>query len=99
VIALQDQAETLLLPVSRPIRPLAWSSDGRSIYYAELNKYPLCSEIWNVPVSGGVTKRYAALPFDMDLPQMTADARRLVCRVIDHESDIWLVENFDRETK
>jgi eukaryotic-like serine/threonine-protein kinase len=73
--------------------PLRWGSDGWIYLLSGL-------ELWRIRPDGGAAQLYAALPQECvwwEQPTMDDRARRLVCTVMETESDIWAGTNFDAE--
>ena len=76
--------------------PIEWSADGKWIYAWNREK-PL--EILKIPASGGRPETLVTLPFEHIYPGigMTPDGKRIVCAVVETQSDVWVMENFDPE--
>ena len=73
--------------------PLLWGSDGWIYMLGGL-------ELWRIRPDGGDAQLYGALPQECvwwEQPTMDNRARRLVCTVMNTESDIWAGTNFDAE--
>ena len=73
--------------------PLLWGSDGW-IYLLSGR------ELWRTRQDGVGAQLYASLPQECvwwEQPTMDDRARRLVCTVVETESDIWTGTNFDAE--
>ena len=76
-------------------RAIHWTNDGR-IWI--LN--PGARTLATIPWTGGEITHVADLPHECahegDV-SMTADATLLVCSVVERESDVWVIENFEPE--
>jgi len=89
---------------STSVLSIKWASDGKWIYAWDVEKRK--TEILKIPIGGGQTQSVVTLPFD-DLGDseeiinidISTDEKRLVCPVIQQQSDVWLVENFDPENE
>jgi Tol biopolymer transport system component len=100
IISLEDQSQRLLVkedPNADNV-PLCWSADGKSLYYGQREKGEM-HKVFVVAPAGGAPRLYAELPLKATDLQMTPDGKRIVCRVSEVESDIWLAENFDPDVK
>lgn len=72
--------------------PIGWSADGEWIY-AQFS----AKEIKRIRSTGGNPEDVVTLPFDRTrLISMTADQERFVVSVPEFKSDIWLLEDFDK---
>lgn len=72
------------------LQPLRWSADG-SWLYARLE-----NRIVRVRADGGEPETVWELPFESaESVALSPDLGRYVATVAEHQSDIWLVENFD----
>ena len=78
-----------------PLFPLLWTPDGW-IYFGSSGP-----ALYRIRAEGGPPTRLVALPQRCSGWQtaLSADARRLVCTVINTESDVWLAEPFDPESQ
>jgi len=95
IISLEDSSQVLLH--SGFVYPIEWSSDGNWVYAWNEEKP---SEILMVPVSGGKAKTFVTLPFeDISDISMHPNSKMFVCSVVEGQSDVWLMENFDPEVK
>jgi serine/threonine protein kinase len=94
IISLSDSSQRLL--VRGMIFPLGWSEDSKWIYALNLDKTP--PDILKVNSTTGLTKIIFTLPFgqiqysDIDI---TPDGRTIICAVLETNSDVWMIENFD----
>ena len=92
--------------------PIGWSADGASIYAIEgkraayrgpptkLGETITDARILKLPVRGGAAETVATLPFgEIGGVSITPDGRALICAVYSSRSDVWVVENFDRDTE
>lgn len=88
--------------------PVAWSSDGSSVYALEgkpstyrgptlpVGETMTGARIVMVPVNGGDAKTVASFPFaEIGGVSMTPDGRRFVFTVYSTRSDVWVMDNFD----
>jgi len=95
VISLQDSSQVFL--ELGFIRPICWSSDGKSIYAYNFDKP---SEIFLIPADGGKAKTFLNLPFkNPDRIDISPDGKKIVCTVPETQSDAWLMANFDPEAE
>ena len=95
-ISLEDSSQILL--ARGDLYPIEWSADGKWIYYWNPGKKP--AEIMMVPAHGGNQTTHAVLPFEnvaLSYISMTPDGKTIVCTVVENQSDVWLMENFDPE--
>jgi Tol biopolymer transport system component len=100
IISFEDQSQRLLIKDDGTVGdPLCWSPDGRSLYYGGRNDQWGISKVFVIAAAGGTPRLHAELPFKAKDLQMTPDGKRIVCRVSEAESDIWLAENFDPDVK
>ena len=96
LISLEDSSQTLLH--RGRFHPIEWSADGKWIYAYNPVQKPI--KILKIPASDGDPKALVTLPFDnVNGISMTPDGRGIVCAVIETQSDVWLMENFDPEVK
>ena len=75
------------------------SADGKSLYYGQRDEKREMHKVFIIPPAGGAARLYAELPLKTTDLQMTPDGKRIVCRVSEVESDIWLAENFDPDVR
>jgi Tol biopolymer transport system component len=98
IISLEDSSQ---IPIYNGYAfPLVWSTDGKWIYACKSDEKPL--EIIKIAVGDEQVNNFITLPFDNILYRedgisLTPDGRRIVCAVMEKQSDIWLMENFDPE--
>jgi serine/threonine protein kinase/WD40 repeat protein len=80
--------------------PVGWSSDGKWVYFVQSGSRDEL-QLQKVAVEGGPPERVMTLPFDKPVwdVRMTPDAKQVVCSVVERQSDIWLVENFDPRSR
>jgi serine/threonine protein kinase len=103
LISLEDSSQIFLQPTYS--RPIGWSEAGNLIYYSNYLQPGwffdiLSPEILMIPVSGGKEKTFMALPFEnITNIRMLPSGKKFVCSVIETQSDVWLMENFDPEVK
>jgi len=99
VISLVDLSQIFLSKGT--VNPIEWSVDGKFIFAWDVDKSPL--KILQIPISGGEPKIHLAIPFDdVDKPQgitMTPDGKRIICSVVEVQTDVWLMENFDPKSE
>ncbi len=103
LVSLEDSLQVLIS--KGDLAPIEWSTDGKWIYAWNILKKPV--EILMVPVNGGKPKTLVTLPFDHIESQigngngisMTPDGKRIVCVVVETQSDVWMMENFDPEVE
>jgi Tol biopolymer transport system component/predicted Ser/Thr protein kinase len=99
-ISFEDQSQRPLIKDDGTVGdPLCWSPDGRSLYYGGRNDQWEISKVFVIAAAGGTPRLHAELPFKAKDLQMTPDGKRIVYRVSEAESDIWLAENFDPDVK
>ncbi|UCE18563.1 MAG: PD40 domain-containing protein, partial [Gemmatimonadota bacterium] len=100
IISLEDTSQNLLHSEA-PSVPLAWSTDGKWIYFCKSFNWPDCSsDILMISSSGGEVKTFMTLPFkNITYISMHPGKKKMVCSVIETQSDVWLIENFDPEVK
>ena len=68
-------------------RYLAWSRDGKTLYFREMdNQYR--KDIWSVPAAGGRPKLLVHFEY-WNRDEFTADDKDFFFTVSDRESDIW----------
>ena len=77
--------------------PIGWTADGTWVYaWGEWNG---SLQIVRLPVGGGGPEPVLELPWNLSQVEScdTSDGRQFVCGVLEVQSDVWLVENFDPE--
>jgi Tol biopolymer transport system component/predicted Ser/Thr protein kinase len=100
IISFEDQSQRLLIKDDGSVgEPLCWSRDSKSLYYGGRNDQWEISKVFVIAAAGGTPRLHAELPFKAKDLQMTPDGKRIVCRVSEAESDIWLAENFDPDVR
>jgi serine/threonine protein kinase len=82
--------------------PLKWSSDGRCVYcILPAPDDPARRSLCKVAFPGGEPEPYLDYPFITDpwisSPDMTMDGRTFVFQEIEEQSDVWIIDNFDRD--
>jgi serine/threonine protein kinase len=99
MILLEDSSQVRLHP--EWIVPIAWSTDGKWIYGSSSTSLDIFSaDISMIPVSGGQAKEFVTLPLEnITGISMDSDKKKFVCTVLETQSDVWLMENFDPEVK
>jgi serine/threonine protein kinase len=99
MISIEDSSQVRLHPGS--IVPIAWSTDGKWIYGSSSTSLDIFStDLSMIPVSGGEAKTFVILPFEnISYISMYPNGKKFVCSVIETQSDVWLMENFDPEVK
>jgi serine/threonine protein kinase len=105
MISLEDSSQVLLH--SGYISPIEWSSDGNWIYGSYISfalfgwdANILSPKILMIPVSGGQAKEFVTLSLEnITGISMDSDKKKFVCAVLETQSDVWLMENFDPEVK
>ena len=79
--------------------PISWSSDGKEIYAAEVEKGTIIA----IPSEKGNPRTIVTLPLPaertIDYAAITSDGGRVAYVVLESQSDVWIIENFDPETK
>jgi serine/threonine-protein kinase len=77
------------------LTPLLWTTDGWIYFLSE------GAALSRVRAEGGPASQLAILPQPCSFWQtaLSRDARRLVCTVSHTEPDVWVVENFDPESR
>ena len=92
-ISLEDasQSQVQRLGTDEMTFLMRWSSDGEWIY-ARIEK-----KVTMIPVRGGDMRTAVTLPFEgiVSPCDVTPDGKRVVCSVLETQSDVWLMENFD----
>lgn len=76
--------------------PIGWSRDGAWVYVLDEHR------IMRMPRSGGKAEEVLRLPFEdarIEGASLGQEGSRLVVQVVDVQSDAWLVENFDAESR
>ena len=85
--------------------PITWSTDGAWVYIMQLDSEEAfaAKSIYKVPSGGGEPEKYIDLPFITAaypyVLDMAMDGRTLVYLLIEEQSDVWLIDNFDPEVK
>jgi Tol biopolymer transport system component len=99
MISLQDSSQ--VRPHPGVIVPITWSTDGKWIYGCSwISVIFFSADILMIPVSGGEAKGFVTLPFEnITGISMDPDKKKFVCTVLETQSDVWLIENFDPEVK
>jgi hypothetical protein len=70
---------------------IGWSRDGNSIYAREQEQ-----KIVKLSLNGGKPELVATLSFaSIRSITMAPDERQFVCTVLNMQSDVWLIEDFD----
>ena len=96
VISLEDSSQVLLHTGSH--YAVAWSSDGNWVYAWAEN--PQSPEILMINASSGEVKKFITLPFEnTGSIDIYPNGKKIVCTVLETQSDAWLMENFDPEVK
>ena len=83
---------------------MATSSSTRAIHWTDDERIwilnPSAMTLSTIPWTGGEITRFVDLPHSCAHEggvSMTVDAEYLVCSVVERESDVWVIENFDPE--
>ena len=95
VVSREDDSEFLLQ--SGDHVPLGWSKDDQWIYFAGYSAEYEHGVYLRIPPTGGTVDTVAVLPdppsiFDIT---MTPDGKKFVYAVMEAQSDLWLIEDFD----
>jgi Tol biopolymer transport system component len=79
--------------------PINWSSDGKHIYAVEQGK----DAILAIPAEKGDPRTILTLPLPagrrLGRTAITPDGRRIAYVVMESQSDVWMIENFDPEAQ
>lgn len=80
--------------------PLVWSGDGWVYFIRDLFGSGDGKRIERVPASGGSAELHMALPSTCELGgiSISLDGSKVICTVIDVESDVWLVDFFQPDS-
>jgi Tol biopolymer transport system component len=77
--------------------PIGWSSDGKYVYAIEPNRL---KEVMMIRADGAEVRPLIDLPipqgFSINNLAITPDGHRVVYGVYQSQSDVWIVQNFDR---
>ena len=85
---------TLADPDSSQWRQMAWSADGKYVFFTEHDQ-----QLWQIPAAGGTPKRLAAdLPFINSI-SVHPDGRRLAVSAGSANYEVWVMENLLAATK
>jgi Tol biopolymer transport system component/predicted Ser/Thr protein kinase len=78
------------------LHPLGWSPDGQWVYFLEWETNTICRVSW----PGGTVDTVAKLPFEnVNWIVRTSDGNQYVCEVLESKSDVWMIENFDPDSR
>ena len=90
--SLADSSRILLYKGT--LYPISWSEDGAWIY---VYNYFGGKEILQISAAGGLPQKFTTLQVPGSLlgVAMTPDGQQVVCSVLERQSDLWLMENFD----
>jgi Tol biopolymer transport system component len=87
------------LTVSLTQNPINWSSDGKQIYAVEYAKGTIVA----IPAEKGDPRTIVTLPLPagrtLTDAAITSDGRRIAYVVMESQSDVWMIENFDPEAQ
>jgi Tol biopolymer transport system component len=103
ILSVEDGTRRMLL--DEMTIPYVWADDGESIYISKPGQVAMGSrgEIYKMFLDTGRLIKYADMPFEKEIPRgrsaITPDGRKLVHSIIEEQSDIWFVENFDPDVK
>jgi serine/threonine protein kinase len=102
LISLGDSSEVLLR--QGELFPIGWSSDGKSLYASE--SVPGTIKVIMVALESKEAKTLFMLPFTLETGRpynfqvtMTPDAKRFLFPALKTESDVWVIENFDKDVR
>ena len=80
-----------------PLAPVGWSPDGQWIYVTRM--YPFSSFVGRVPATGGDREVLVTLPGDVTFASVDPGGTRIVAAVREVQSDVFVVEDFDRRQR
>ncbi len=83
--------------IEESLNPIGWSSDGRWIYVTQGS--PAGSFVGRVPAAGGDREALFTLPGDVKFGSVDPSGTRIVVAVGAVQSDVFVVEDFDRRQR
>jgi serine/threonine protein kinase len=100
IISLEDFSEKLLRKgIGTFPHPLSWSPDGKWVYASEVKSGKV--EYLMIEVESGQTKPLPVISFTIEgeTYNRLIDGKPEICEVVKTQSDVWVIDNFDRIIK